>query len=164
MRARLIAPFLAALVAAAFAAIAAAGCSGDPAELAATDAWSRPTQEGATDGVVYLQLTTDTDETLVGVQVAPQVAAAAELHTSDTAGGGGHQHGAAGGGVVTMTPVEEVPVAAGATVEFRPGGNHIMLVDLAEPLEAGDTFTATLRFASGRSLPTEVIVADNPPA
>ncbi len=162
MRARLVAPFLAVVAVLPVAALAA-GCGGEPAELAATDAWSRPTPAGATDGVVYLHLTSDTDDSLVGVQVAPEVAAAAELHTSDASGGGGHQHGAAGGGVVTMTPVEEVAVAAGATVEFRPGGNHIMLIDLAEPLEAGDTFTATLRFASGRSLPTEVTVADNPP-
>lgn len=162
MRARPVAAFLAVVAVLPVAALTS-GCGGDPAELAATDAWSRPTPAGATDGVVYLHLTSDTADTLVGVQVAPEVAAAAELHTSDASGGGGHQHGATGGGVVTMTPVEEVPVAAGATVEFRPGGNHIMLIDLAEPLEAGDTFTATLRFASGRSLPTEVTVADNPP-
>jgi copper(I)-binding protein len=38
-----------------------------------------------------------------------------------------------------------------------------MLVDLARPLVLGDTFVATLRFASGRTLDVRVTVSDNPP-
>ncbi|MEI2654022.1 MAG: copper chaperone PCu(A)C, partial [Microthrixaceae bacterium] len=77
-------------------------------------------------------------------------------------GSGGHQHGAAGGDTVTMKQVTEVAVDAGGTLAFRPGGNH-MLVDLARPLVRGGTFTATLRFTSGRTLTVTVTVADNPP-
>jgi len=159
MNRRAAAPLVTLLIGAA----TSAGCGGGAAELDAADAWARPTPAGATDGVVYLRLTIDSDDTLVDVEVPATVASDAELHTSDAAGGGGHQHGAAGGGVVTMTPVEELDLDAGETVEFRPGGNHIMLIDLTEPLATGDTFTATLRFASERSLTTEVTVTDNPP-
>jgi hypothetical protein len=151
------------LVAALVGVMGLGGCGSHAAELAATGAWSRPTPATATDGVVYLDLTSDTADTLVAVEVPPDVAAAAELHTSDASGGGGHDHGAVGGDVVTMTPVERVELEPGATVQFRPGGNHIMLVDLAAPLELGATFTATLRFSSGRSLEAVVRVSDNPP-
>jgi copper(I)-binding protein len=139
------------------------GCGSPTTELAATGAWARPTPAGATDGVIYLNLTSDVRDTLVAVEVPSEIADRAELHTSDASGGGGHEHGAAGGDMVTMTPVEEVLVEPGTPVEFRPGGNHIMLVDLAAPLELGAAFTATLRFSSGRSLDAVVTVSDNPP-
>jgi copper(I)-binding protein len=153
----------AALIAAVSIAVVA-GCGPDTGELAATGAWARPTPASATDGVIYMTLTSDTPDGLVAVDVPGEVAAATELHTSDAAAGGGHQHGAVGGDMVTMTPVEEVPLEPGTDVEFRPGGNHIMLVDLREPLASGDTFVATLRFSSGRSIDTTVQVSDNPPA
>ncbi len=152
---------LAAAVASAFLLV---GCSGDTTELAATDAWARPTPAAATDGVIYLTLTSDTSDRLVAVDVPPGVAEETELHTSDAMAGGAHEHGAAGEDMVTMTPVEEVAVDSDTTLEFRPGGNHIMLVGLTEPLVTGDSFVATLRFSSGRSLDTTVTVSDNPPS
>jgi len=63
-----------------------------------------------------------------------------------------------------MVQVTQVDIDAGTSIEFRPGGNHIMLVDLARPLVLGDTFVATLRFASGRTLDVSVTVSDNPPS
>jgi copper(I)-binding protein len=140
------------------------GCGGGSEGLRAEAAWARPTPGGATDGVVYLRLSSDRSETLIDVRIPADVAADAELHTSDAGGGTAHQHGAAGSGQVTMKAVEEVTVSAGSTVEFRPGGNHIMLIDLVRPLELGDSFVATLRFASDRSVPVTVTVADNPPS
>jgi periplasmic copper chaperone A len=140
-----------------------AGCGGDPRGFGASGAWSRPTPAAATNGVVYLELSSDTRDALIGVDVPVGVAAHAELHTSDAAGSGGHQHGAVGSDTVTMAQVTQVDIEAGAVVEFRPGGNHIMLVDLARPLVLGDTFPATLRFASGRTLDVSVTVSDNPP-
>ena len=45
-----------------------------------------------------------------------------------------------------MQPVDEIPVLAGETVALEPGGYHIMLLDLAEPLEVGTSITLTLTF------------------
>jgi len=140
-----------------------AGCGGDQIAFGASGAWARPTPAGATNGVIYLELSSDVRDVLVAADVPTDIAGRAELHTSDAAGGDGHQHGAVGSGTVTMEQVAEVVIEAGATVKFRPGGNHIMLVDLAGPLESGDTFTATLRFSSGRTLDVPVTMSDNPP-
>jgi hypothetical protein len=49
-------------------------------------------------------------------------------------------------GVAEMGPVEGVDVPAGTTVTFEPGGYHVMLEDMAEPLEVGATVTITLTF------------------
>lgn len=140
------------------------GCGGGEREFGAGEAWARPTPASATNGVVYLEVTSDVDDSLVRVDVPVDIADRAELHTSDAAAGGGHDHGAVDDGVVTMEQVEAVVITADSTVEFRPGGNHIMLVDLVRPLVLADTFTVTLQFASGRSLEVVVVVADNPPS
>jgi copper(I)-binding protein len=139
------------------------GCGSDQREFGADRAWARSTPASATNGVVYLEVTSDVDDSLVRVDVPLDVASRAELHTSDAASGGGHDHGAVDDGTVTMEQVEEVPIAADTTVEFIPGGNHIMLVDISRPLVVGDTFAVTLQFASGRTLEVPVDVADNPP-
>jgi copper(I)-binding protein len=112
---------------------------------------------------MYLQLSSDVRDALVAVDVPTDIAERAELHTSNAAEGSGHQHGAVGSDTVTMEQVTEIVIEAGATVEFRPGGNHIMLVNLASPLVRGDTFTATLQFSSGRTLDVLVTISDNPP-
>ena len=54
---------------------------------------------------------------LVGVSV--EMAGRAEMHET-----------AHDGAMSTMRPVADVPLAAGETVEFAPGGYHVMLFDL----------------------------------
>lgn len=136
-----------------------------PAVLGVDGAWSRPTPAGASNGVVYLSVMTDADDALIAAETPPSIARAAELHSSmiPDAQGGGH-HG--GGDAVTddtAAKVDGFPITVGTPLVFRPGGNHVMLVDLAGPLAAGDRFPLTLHFESGRQLVADVVVADNPP-
>lgn len=50
-------------------------------------------------------------------------------------------------GLSTMEPVDDgLPVAARSKVTFEPGGLHVMLEDLSEPLEAGTTIDLRLTF------------------
>ena len=46
--------------------------------------------------------------------------------------------------VMTMRAVDELPLPAGKTVELKPGGYHVMLIDLVKPLAAGDKVPVTL--------------------
>jgi copper(I)-binding protein len=64
---------------------------------------------------------------------------------------------AMGGGMMTMRPVERIDVPAGETVALEPGGYHVMLLDLAAPLEVGATVEVTLTFESAG---TQVVTAD----
>ena len=59
-----------------------------------------------------------------------------------------------------MTEISLVTIPAGSTVMMVPGGLHVMLLDLAEPLELGDTFDMTLTFDGGTELITTVEVRD----
>jgi len=50
------------------------------------------------------------------------------------------------GDVMRMRPVADIPVPPGQTVHLRPGGLHIMLIGLTEPLRQGASVPLTLRF------------------
>jgi hypothetical protein len=51
-----------------------------------------------------------------------------------------------GGVMMAMRPVDSIPIAAGATVELKPGGYHIMIVDPKEQPAVGSTVELTLTF------------------
>jgi copper(I)-binding protein len=48
-----------------------------------------------------------------------------------------------------MQQVDSFPAPAGGSVTLAPGGNHLMLLGLTEPLVAGESLDLTLSFASG---------------
>ena len=61
-----------------------------------------------------------------------------------------------------MQQVPAYDLNAGAAFKLEPGGNHIMLLGLAKQLKVGDTFTITLRLASGASIDSKVEVRQMP--
>ena len=50
------------------------------------------------------------------------------------------------GEVMRMRPVQDIPIPPGQTVRLRPGGLHVMLIGLTEPLRPGTEVPLTLRF------------------
>ena len=59
-----------------------------------------------------------------------------------------------------MRPMQAgLAIPAGATVELKPGGSHMMVTGLADPLRAGDTLRLTLRFEKSGERPVDVDVA-----
>ena len=59
-------------------------------------------------------------------------------------------------GVMKMKPAGELEIPAGGQVELNPGGLHIMLMKLKEPLVEGESVTIDLVFE--RAGPVAVIV------
>ena len=162
---------------------ATTGAGGDPApRLEVTDAWARTSPRTADAGAVYLRIANDgdADDALVGVEVDPAVAARAELHETvnvedggdggqdggmddgGTPGDAGHG-GGMGGGMMEMRPVDRIVVPAGGEVVLEPGGLHVMLLDLAAPLEAGSGVELTLEFEeSGEQVETAEVRDEAP--
>jgi copper(I)-binding protein len=64
------------------------------------------------------------------------------------------------GGAMMMQEVEAIEVPAGGSVSLEPGGLHIMLLELAEPLEAGTSFDLTLILDDGEEHQVSVEVRD----
>jgi len=99
-----------------------------------SDAVCRPTPNGRDVTGCYLTLTASTDDRLVSVST--DAAARAEVHEMSTEGG-----------VMTMRELTAgLPLAAGEATVLQPGGNHIMLMQVAAPLAEGDTVELALTF------------------
>jgi len=62
-------------------------------------------------------------------------------------------------GVMSMSMVDGVDLAAGATVKMEPGGLHIMLMDLKAPLIEGKTLSLELTFEKAGKLAVDVPIA-----
>lgn len=109
-------------------------------------AWARPTVAGQSGGGGYLKITggTAADRLLAA---SAGVSKAVELHTMEM-----------DGNVMRMRPVEGIDVPAGATVELKPGGLHVMFMGLTKTLKAGDSFPLTLRFQKAGELKVEMKV------
>jgi len=57
-----------------------------------------------------------------------------------------------------------IEIPAGGTVIMEPGGLHLMLINLTEPLEAGAAYPLTLKFERAGEWTLHVPVADDAPA
>jgi len=62
------------------------------------------------------------------------------------------------GGMMQMREVKDVELKPGATVELKPGGYHVMLMDLKQPLKQGDTVPVMLRFEKAGTLEVKASV------
>ena len=122
--------FLALLVASLLGSIAAPAS----AQITVTEPWVRGTVPGQKGTGAFMQLTSAADTTLVGV--ASPVAKVVELHEM------AHAHG-----VMRMRAIDRLYLPAGKRTELKPGGYHVMLMDLVQPLQEGDTVPVTLTFA-----------------
>jgi copper(I)-binding protein len=96
-------------------------------------AWARATPPGAKDGVAYVTIQSPTADRLVSASTP--VAKQAQLHTMSMQGM-----------IMKMQPLSGLDIPAGQSVTLKPGGEHIMLMGLNQPLRAGQTFPLTLDF------------------
>ena len=55
------------------------------------------------------------------------------------------------GGVMKMRPVPAIEVKAKGEAVLKPGGLHVMLIDLKAPMKEGDVVPITLSFDDGSS-------------
>lgn len=98
-------------------------------------AWARATPGGAKTAALYMTLVNKGTAEDRLVSVSTPAAGKAEVHSTTTENG-----------VMHMRPVEALGVKPGQPTVLKPGGYHVMLMDLKGPLVAGKTFTVTLTF------------------
>src|SRR5687767_10752314 len=128
------------MLGAACAALALLSCSARP-DITVADGWTRETAPGQTSAAVYFTVTSSGDGADRLVEVSSPAAAAAALHSTSSADGVARMRALADG----------LEVPARSTVELKPGGTHVMLMGLKQPLAAGGKLDLELTFsASGR--------------
>jgi copper(I)-binding protein len=67
------------------------------------------------------------------------------------------------GNVMRMREVKAIDVPANGMVELRPGGLHLMFMDLNEQLKPGSTFKVKLKFEKAGEVEVPFKVMDNKP-
>jgi len=126
--------------------LAGPALAAEAGDLTVSDAWSRATPPGAKTAVIYLTVTDKgAPDSLTGVSTP--AAETAQLHESKNVDG-----------ISQMRPVDAAPISSGAPLKLAPGGYHIMLEGLSQPLKAGDSFPVTLTFAQAGAVTATVEV------
>ncbi len=106
--------------------------------------WARPTANGQSVGGGYLKLTSQGGADRL-VSATTPLAASVELHRMSM-----------DGDVMRMRRVDAIEVPAGQTVELKPGGLHLMLMGLKQPLQLGEKIPLTLQFEKAGAVNVEL--------
>lgn len=97
------------------------------------DAWVRGTVATQKATGAFMRLTPSTNARLV--EAKSPVAGVVEIHEM-----------AMENDIMKMRQIPGLDLAAGRTTELKPGGYHVMLMDLKQPLKGGEQVPITLVF------------------
>ena len=106
-----------------------------------SDAWVRATtgSEDTSMTGAFMEISNDGDSAVRLVGAMSPAARMLEVHTMVMEDG-----------AMVMQELEDgLEVQAGSHAHLRPGGDHVMLMGLTEPLAAGDEVSLTLEFSDG---------------
>lgn len=107
--------------------------------LAVEDGWSRATADGAKVAAGYLTIKNSGSAADTLVSVETPVSDKGEIHDMTMTDG-----------VMRMRRLAEgLEIPAGGSAELKPGGMHLMFIDLKKQLVAGETVPLKLTFKSG---------------
>jgi copper(I)-binding protein len=111
--------------------------------------WSRATPPGAKVAVAYMEIRNRGSQPDRLLSVSTPVAKRAEMHVTQREGE-----------VMKMRQVQSFEIPARERYALRPGGAHLMLVDIVRPLQKGERFTMLLRFERAGELEIELEVQE----
>jgi periplasmic copper chaperone A len=106
-------------------------------------AWVRSSVAGQQGTGAFMRLTATEATQLVGVSTP--VAGVAEVHEMKMEGD-----------VMKMRAMDKLDLPAGRTIELKPGGYHLMLLDLKQPLKQGSTVPMTLLFRDAKGVESKL--------
>ncbi len=109
------------------------------------DAWARSTVPNQKSSGAFMKLTAKEGTRLVGAD--SPVAGITEVHEMKMEGD-----------VMKMRAVSALELPAGQTVELKPGGYHVMLMDLKTALKKDSTIPLTLLFKDAKGVESKVEV------
>ncbi|MBL0141831.1 MAG: copper chaperone PCu(A)C [Betaproteobacteria bacterium] len=127
------------------------------AEVTVSEAWVRGTVPSQKVTGAFMKIKSSEDAKLVSA--SSPAAKIVEVHEM-----------AMKGNVMTMRAIDALALPAGKAVELKPGGYHVMLIDLVKPLGKGDTVPVTLTVVgkdgkkSNLEIKAEVRAPDGTPA
>jgi len=110
--------------------------------------WARATPAGAKTGAAYLTLVNNGTIADRLVRASTPVAEKVQVHQEID-----------DNGVMKMRELPVVDIGPGAALTFKPGGTHMMIIGLKQPLKKGQTFPLTLEFENAGKIDLQVPIA-----
>ena len=98
-------------------------------------AWARATPGRTQTGAAYASIVNHGGAPDRLIAVSSPVAEKADLHEDKL-----------DNGIMKMRPLDALTIAPGHSTELKPGGDHIMLMGLKQPLRQGESFPMVLTF------------------
>jgi len=117
-----------------------------PPPLVVEDAWVRATP-GADIAAAYMTLRNTGKASITVAGVESPVAGHAMIHETKLEGGQSK-----------MRPHEQLVIAPGATVKLQPGGLHVMMHDLKQPLTVGGKVPLVIQLSGGGTVAATAVV------
>jgi periplasmic copper chaperone A len=119
--------------------------------LRVAEAWVPATDKVGADVPLLMIVHNEADAGDALLRVRCPVANFSERHTVDR-----------GEGAPAMRTIPSIPIAAGGTTVLKPDGYHIMLLQIRQPLVAGEKFACSVNFQKAGTIETEVNVQKLP--
>jgi len=119
-----------------------------------TDAWARPSLGKNNVSAAYMNIVNEGEADTLNA-ARSELVEAIEMHQTTMRDDGVMQMRKLDGGL---------PVPAQGTLAFAPGGTHLMLVGLKQPLEEGSELPLTLEFQRAGAIDLRVPVRARAPA
>lgn len=117
------------------------------ADLMVHEPYIRALPPGVSNSAVYMQLMNHGDQDVEVVGLSSSVSDSASVHETVEEDG-----------MLRMRALDVITVPAHGTLELSPGGVHVMLMGLNQPLKEGDSVTLNLQLSDGESISVEVPV------
>ena len=123
--------------------------SSEKGEIQVRHPWSRATPPGAKVGVGYMEIRNNGRQPDRLLSASTPLAKKVEMHVTER-----------DGEVLKMRQVKSFEIPARERYELRPGGAHLMLVDITRPLQKGERIALTLRFERAGELEVQLEVQE----
>ena len=118
------------------------------ADIEISDIYAKATPPGAKNTSLLFNVKTNTDKPVKLIGASSPAAATGEIHTHKDVDG-----------MKKMVQIENIEVPAMGEANLKPGGLHVMLMNVKTPIKEGDKLDATLEFDNGQKLEVKDIVA-----
>jgi len=133
----------------ALAAVPAVAADYDVGSIHISQPWARATPKGAAAGAGYMTITNKGTTPDRLSCVSDDASAQCQVHSMTMEGG-----------VMKMRPVVGgLEIKPGETITLKPGGYHVMFVDLKHPLEQGKSVEAELKFEKAGTVKVDYPIA-----
>ncbi|MDO5045477.1 copper chaperone PCu(A)C [Campylobacter sp.] len=129
-------------------ALATVFCIANAADIEVSNAFAKATPPNVKNSAAFMDIKNNTDKPIKLIAANSNISKTTELHT--------HKHV---DGMMQMIQVDDIEIPAKSEVNLKPGGLHVMFMNIFAPVKEGDKIDVTLEFDNGSKIELKDVVA-----